>query len=202
MFKAHAKLIKSNAILNSNYQAASNELMERRVDAAGFELQIATFRAQLERQQIALCCLRDSHQELKRVAEIAAKKDENIENTIISVQITPQNPDSTLKESELLVDDLASRLADAGCKVTELCEAHWEQVKRAETAENRVAELQEAHCEAVKSAENAKRDIEEEKKNFASVVGEMTKEYKALLTKTKSSGGPNPELLLGFDFSE
>jgi hypothetical protein len=178
MFKAHAKLVKSNAILNSNYQAASNELMERRVDAEGFELQIATFQAQLERQQIALCCLRDSHQELKRVAE-AVKKDENTENTIRSVDLVPQNPESVLNESELLVKDMEKGLADADCKIAELREAHWEQVKRAEKAETRVAELQEAHCEAVKSAEKAERDIEEERGNFASVVEKITKEYKA-----------------------
>jgi hypothetical protein len=205
MFKAHAKLIKSNAILNSNYQAASNELMERRVDAEGFELQIATFQAQLERQQIALCCLRDSHQELKRVAETAnqaAKKDENTENTIRSVHMTPQNPENILDESELLVEEMEKSLVDADRKIAELREAHWEQVKRAEKAETRVAGLQEAHSEAMKSAEKAERDIEEEKKNFDSVVGKITKEYKALLSKTKGSGGPNGELLRGFGFSE
>jgi len=205
MFKAHAKLIKSNAILNSNYQAASNELMERRVDAEGFELQIATFQAQLERQQIALCCLRDSHQELKRVAETAnqaAMKDENTENTTTSVHMMSQNPESTLNESELLVKDMEKGLADAGSKIAELREAHWEQVKRAEKAETRVAELQEAHSEVMKSAEKAERDIKEEKKIFDGVVGKITKEYKALLSKTKGSGGPNGELLRGFGFSE
>jgi hypothetical protein len=54
----------------------------------------------------------------------------------------------------------------------------------------------------MKSAEKAERDIEEEKKNFDSVVGKITKEYKALLSKTKGSGGPNGELLRGFGFSE
>jgi chromosome segregation ATPase len=201
MFKAHAKLIKSNAILNSNYQAASNELRERRIDAEGFELQIATFQAQLERQQIALCCLRDSHQELKKVAE-TANQDENTENTTTSVHMTPQNPESALNEPELLVKDMEKGLADADRKIAELREAHWEQVKRAEKAEIRVAELQEARSEAVKSAEKAERDIEEVKKNFDSVIGKITEEYKALLSKTKGSGGPNGERFRGFGFSE